>query len=143
MNKDDEIIEIAIFGKIGHYSDYDDVTFSSKSILDSEWVKFTRAEVNLVKLHRHALSQKLAGSGSGFDDIIIVERPTAEKRQMMVDDIRAYLGDLEEQRKKEEARREKQRLARLQNDREKQAAKARKALEKAQKTLVELGEKVD
>ena len=143
MNKNDEIVEVAFFGKIGHYSDYDDVTFSTKSILDSEWVKFTRAEVNLIKQHRYALSQKLSGRGIGYDDIIIVERPTEENRQMMVEDIRNYLTEIEEQRKKEDARREKQRLARLQNDREKQAAKARKALDKAQKTLAALGEKVD
>ena len=135
MDKKSEIIEVAILTSHSHYDHYEDSHRVLARLLNEDWVKMTREELEVLRQNQHAIARELE-----VESLFIVEKPTHAQLELCFASIKTIMDRKEAERKAREERHAKARKAAQEKAEAQRVAKAKKALEKAKKVLEEAGE---
>ena len=118
-----------------NYGDFMGSNYRIDEILKDSFVDMTQTEYEILLRNRHEVARQV-----GLDDFFIALKPEPEQMKLTGEAINNIAKKTEKSRLAKLAEAEKRRKAYEEKEKERQIAKAKKALEKARKTLQTLGD---
>lgn len=138
MNSGERNIEIALLGVSHQFDNYEDYSTVLR-VLEHNWITVSIDEYEA--LSDYSVRSQMAAI-LRCDDIAVITRVPEEKEPSIREMLDKHLAKVVERNRKAKVEAEKRRIKEAERYKEREVAKARKALEKARKTLEAAGESV-